>query len=233
VTYWTEDADRRLAALWAQCNPRLSCAGIARVMGLTKNAVVGRAHRLKLAARPSPVTERAQYPALQPKPRAPRKPAMARSPRLPPRWANGAAGVARAKAMAQAGAGARAHDISAAESPEDTALTVGGGFSLGAARHPIPAQAGDPREPASRVSARRLAPVVPPAGAAGVFSGVRTCRWPLWADDAPPDHRFCGEAAARGAYCLAHGARAYAVPAKRGAARQITRSSLAWGAVAA
>jgi GcrA cell cycle regulator len=231
---WTTDEDRRLTALWAQCNPRLSCNGIAAAMGRTKNMVVGRAHRLKLPARPSPILERAAYPALQPKARAARKPAQARSPRLPPRWASGAGGLARAQAMASARVAAPEHEISAAETPREYGAEAGGGHSpFAVARHPIPAPAGDPRDPSSPVSARNLAPVVPPAGAAGVFPGMKTCRWPLWADDARPDHRFCGEAAMRGAYCAAHGARAYTEAVGPSPARQVTRSPFACGGVAA
>jgi GcrA cell cycle regulator len=55
VTAWTQDLDAQLRALWAQDDPRLSTNEIGRRMGLTKNAVVGRAHRLKLPSRPSPI----------------------------------------------------------------------------------------------------------------------------------------------------------------------------------
>jgi GcrA cell cycle regulator len=51
-SHWSAEADDRLRALWAE---GLSSAAIGRAMGLTKNAVVGRAHRLKLPARPSPI----------------------------------------------------------------------------------------------------------------------------------------------------------------------------------
>jgi len=49
---WSEEIIERLRALWAE---GLSTAEIGRRMGISKNAVVGKAHRLNLPARPSPI----------------------------------------------------------------------------------------------------------------------------------------------------------------------------------
>jgi len=49
---WNEDAIVKLRALWAEGH---STAEIGRRMGVSKNAVVGKAHRLNLASRPSPI----------------------------------------------------------------------------------------------------------------------------------------------------------------------------------
>jgi GcrA cell cycle regulator len=49
---WNEETIARLRALWAE---GLSTAEIGRRMGISKNAVVGKAHRLNLPARPSPI----------------------------------------------------------------------------------------------------------------------------------------------------------------------------------
>ena len=49
---WNEAAITRLRELWAE---RHSTAEIARRMGISKNAVVGKAHRLGLVSRPSPI----------------------------------------------------------------------------------------------------------------------------------------------------------------------------------
>ena len=49
---WTVEAIDRLRALWAEGH---STAEIGRRMGVSKNAVVGKAHRLNLPARPSPI----------------------------------------------------------------------------------------------------------------------------------------------------------------------------------
>ena len=49
---WTDDVISRLKALWAEGH---STAEIGRRIGVSKNAVVGKAHRLSLDARPSPI----------------------------------------------------------------------------------------------------------------------------------------------------------------------------------
>ncbi|GAC1342903.1 MAG: GcrA family cell cycle regulator [Acetobacteraceae bacterium] len=49
---WNEETIARIRALWAEGH---STAEIGRRMGITKNAVVGKAHRLNLPARPSPI----------------------------------------------------------------------------------------------------------------------------------------------------------------------------------
>jgi GcrA cell cycle regulator len=49
---WAEETIVRLRALWDE---GLSTAEIGRRLGVTKNAVVGKAHRLDLPARPSPI----------------------------------------------------------------------------------------------------------------------------------------------------------------------------------
>lgn len=52
---WTDPANSEwLRALWGE-NPALPTAEIGRRMGITKNSVVSRAHRLHLPARPSPI----------------------------------------------------------------------------------------------------------------------------------------------------------------------------------
>jgi len=60
---WSQDDIARLRELWAT---DLSTAEIGRRMGITKSAVVGKAHRLDLPRRPSPIR-----PGAGTKPRAP------------------------------------------------------------------------------------------------------------------------------------------------------------------
>jgi GcrA cell cycle regulator len=73
---WTDDVIARLKALWAE---GLSTAEIGRRMGISKNAVVGKAHRLALDSRPSPIRRGGPGDA-------PRRPAVRRvtGPTLPP-----------------------------------------------------------------------------------------------------------------------------------------------------
>jgi GcrA cell cycle regulator len=74
---WNDEAIVRLRSLW---NEGLSTAEIGRRMGVSKNAVVGKAHRLGLPARPSPI-RRDGSGASTPRPAAPRRVV---GPTLPP-----------------------------------------------------------------------------------------------------------------------------------------------------
>ena len=49
---WTDDDIQKLRTLWAEGH---STAEIGRRMGVSKNAIVGKAHRLDLPGRPSPI----------------------------------------------------------------------------------------------------------------------------------------------------------------------------------
>jgi GcrA cell cycle regulator len=74
---WTEDTIAKLRALWAE---GLSTAEIGRRLNVSKNAVVGKAHRLELPARPSPIRRiEGDRPAARPP--APKR---AQGPTLPP-----------------------------------------------------------------------------------------------------------------------------------------------------
>lgn len=70
---WNDATISNLRTLWAEGH---STAEIGRKLGFSKNAIVGKAHRLNLPARPSPIRRGGS-------PRAPR-PRRARGPSLPP-----------------------------------------------------------------------------------------------------------------------------------------------------
>jgi len=57
---WDEETIRLLRDLWAQGH---STAEIGRRLGVSKNAIVGKAHRLELDARPSPIKRDVVKPA--------------------------------------------------------------------------------------------------------------------------------------------------------------------------
>ena len=76
---WSAEAIDRLRALWAEGH---STAEIGRRMGISKNAVVGKAHRLNLPARPSPIRRDAAPRPSMPRVAAPRPAPMPR-PALP------------------------------------------------------------------------------------------------------------------------------------------------------
>ena len=65
-TDWTEDGIVRLRALWADGHPT---AEIGRRLCISKNAIIGKAHRLDLPPRPSPIHAKGSG-----KPRRPRMP---------------------------------------------------------------------------------------------------------------------------------------------------------------
>ncbi|HEY4044310.1 MAG TPA: GcrA family cell cycle regulator [Rhodopila sp.] len=74
---WDDETIRLLRDLWAQGH---STAEIGRRLGVSKNAIVGKAHRLDLDARPSPIRRDAAKPPVD---RASAYPRMA-GPTLPP-----------------------------------------------------------------------------------------------------------------------------------------------------
>jgi len=55
---WTDELTAELRVLWAE---GLSTAAIGRRLNISKNAVVGKAHRLNLPARPSPIKQGGKY----------------------------------------------------------------------------------------------------------------------------------------------------------------------------
>ncbi len=63
---WTEETISRLRSLWQE---GLSTAEIGRRLAVTKNAVVGKAHRLTLPPRPSPIRKASGENAGAPRPR--------------------------------------------------------------------------------------------------------------------------------------------------------------------
>lgn len=56
MSTWTPERIEEVTRLW---NEGLTTAEIGKRMGISKNAVVGKAHRLELSARPSPIKREA------------------------------------------------------------------------------------------------------------------------------------------------------------------------------
>ncbi len=61
---WTDERIDQLTELWGAGQ---SASQIGKALGLSKNAVIGKAHRLKLPPRPSPI--RKERSTTRPKPR--------------------------------------------------------------------------------------------------------------------------------------------------------------------
>ena len=79
---WTPERIADLTRLW---NEGLTTSEIGKRLGISKNAVVGKAHRMHLSARPSPI-KRSSRPTLpRPQTSVPRTPAqVVRRPLTPP-----------------------------------------------------------------------------------------------------------------------------------------------------
>lgn len=74
---WNDEVISRLRMLWSEGH---STAEIGRRIGMSKNAVVGKAHRLNLPPRPSPI-RREGMPGVSPRPPQPKR---VTGPTLPP-----------------------------------------------------------------------------------------------------------------------------------------------------
>jgi GcrA cell cycle regulator len=83
---WNDEVIARLREFWAEGH---STAEIGRRLGVSKNAIVGKAHRLDLPARPSPIRRDGSEPS--PERRA--TPRRMEGPTLPPLASTGGAAV--------------------------------------------------------------------------------------------------------------------------------------------
>ncbi|WP_130731420.1 GcrA family cell cycle regulator [Komagataeibacter xylinus] len=188
---WTEETIARLRDLWQQ---GLSTAEIGRQLSVTKNAVVGKAHRLGLKPRPSPIRRAAKATP-------------------PADAATQAAPVAPPAAVAPKKEAAPAPVVAAAPAPEKAPAPV---KATVAAPEPKAAAPAPVAEPAPEAPAAR--PARAPARAAR--SALRpvseprrrssqSCCWPL-GDPGTPGFHFCGATPLPGKpYCAEHAQLAY------------------------
>ena len=121
---WTEEAVARLRTLWAEGH---SAADVGRRMGVSKNAIIGKAHRLHLTPRPSPIREKGTgTPRSRATPRV-------RGPSLPPLQVSAAGSVPQPSAPTLAATSATA--------PQPRSVTV---FKPPTARDPCCWPFGEP-----------------------------------------------------------------------------------------
>jgi len=212
---WTDERIDQLKAMWEK---GLTASQIAEELGgVSRNAVIGKAHRLGLQSRPSPVKAN-EAPK---KPAAPRKPAPAAAPapEAAPRAAAPApqpAPVRAAATPAPAPSGAAAATPSQPAAPQPRIISVGpGGF--------LRQGPGDQQAPIPPAPPRRLVPAKPSPEIADKTSLLdlteRICKWPL-GHPGEPDFHFCGEAVNPGfPYCVDHCGRAYQAQLPRGTRR--------------
>ena len=217
---WTDERIDQLKAMWER---GLTASQIAEELGgVSRNAVIGKAHRLGLQSRPSPVKanetpKRAAAPVRKPAPAAPeaetpRAAAPVSAPPPPPRPAAAPAAPAAAPAAPAADAASDAPT----PAPQPRIISVGpGGF--------LRQGPGDQQAPIPPAPPRRLVPAKPSAEIAGKTSLLdlteRICKWPM-GHPGEPDFHFCGEPVNPGfPYCVEHCGRAYQAQLPRGTRR--------------
>ena len=223
---WTDERIEKLTKMW---EGGATASQIAEELGgVSRNAVIGKAHRLGLKARPSPVkandkAEATAAPAKTAKP-AP-EPAPRQTPPVQARPTPAAPPPAPAPRQPAPAAPAAAAPAAAAQPPQQPAaaapaqpriVSVGpGGF--------LRQGPGDQQAPIPPAPARRLVPAKPSPEIADKTSLLdlndRICRWPM-GHPGEPDFHFCGEKVNPGfPYCVEHCGRAYQAQLPRGTRR--------------
>lgn len=220
---WTDERIEKLTKMWEGGSTASQIAE--ELGGVSRNAVIGKAHRLGLKARPSPVkpNEKVEAPRTEAPPKPAPRPVAPVEPRAAP--VRPAAPVAAtpvvppaprvvAPVAAPAPAAAATTDAPApTPTPQVRIVSVGpGGF--------LRQGPGDQQAPIPPAPPRRLVPARPSAEIADKTSLLdlndRICRWPL-GHPGEPDFHFCGEKVNPGfPYCVDHCGRAYQAQLPRG-----------------
>lgn len=200
---WTDERIEQLRALWTK---GITASQIAEELGgVSRNAVIGKAHRLGLQARPSPVKANDPEPKAKAKPAAAPKPAPAPTSR--PAAAKPAPQPEPVREAAPARPAPAAPAAAASDKPaEPVVRSIGpGGF--------IRQGPSDQQAPIPPAPPRRLVPAKPSPEIADKTSlldlSEKICKWPI-GHPGEPDFHFCGAQANPGfPYCVAHCGVAY------------------------
>jgi GcrA cell cycle regulator len=197
---WTEERIERLKAMWAQGATASQIAD--ELGGVSRNAVIGKAHRLGLEARPSPVKPGEEKEHRAPAASAAPAPKPAPAERPAPRAA-AAAPAAAESAAAPSQPAARTPQRSQQEL-QYRSIGPGGFIRQGP---------GDQQAPIPPAPPRRLVPAKPSPEVADKTSLLdlndRICKWPM-GHPGEPDFHFCGQASNPGfPYCVEHCGVAY------------------------
>lgn len=216
---WT---DERIATLTKMWESGATASQIADELGgVSRNAVIGKAHRLGLKARPSPV--KANEPKPAPRAKEPEVKAAPKAP-APTRPAPKAAEpvedevedfeAEEEKVSAAPATPSQPLPDRAPDMPRVVSVGPGGFLRQGP---------GDQQAPIPPAPPRRLVPAKPSPEIADKTSLLdlndRVCRWPM-GHPGEPDFHFCGEKVNPGfPYCVEHCGRAYQAQLPRGARR--------------
>ena len=215
---WTDERIDQLKTMWER---GMTASQIAEELGgVSRNAVIGKAHRLGLQARPSPVKATDSTPKAAAQPRKP-APAAESAPRPAPKPKEkpATAPVIEAKAppvASEASPREAASTDAPPPPPQPRIVSVGpGGF--------LRQGPGEHQQPIPPAPPRRLVPAKPSAEIAGKTSlldlNEKICKWPL-GHPGEPDFHFCGEKVNPGfPYCVEHCGRAYQAQLPRGTRR--------------
>ncbi|MBY6218460.1 GcrA family cell cycle regulator [Qipengyuania aquimaris] len=211
---WT---DERIATLKKMWEGGSTASQIAEELGgVSRNAVIGKAHRLGLKSRPSPVKAAEKKKAAPKAKPAPKPAAKKAAPRPAPKPAPAPAAAAP-KPAPKAGGGTTPSQPLPNKTPDlPKIVSVGpGGF--------LRQGPGDQQAPIPPAPPRRLVPAKPSPEIADKTSLLdlsdKVCRWPM-GHPGEPDFHFCGEAVNPGfPYCVEHCGRAYQAQLPRGARR--------------
>jgi len=213
---WT---DERIATLTKMWESGATASQIAEELGgVSRNAVIGKAHRLGLKARPSPVKANEPKPAPRPKeaearsaPKAPAPRAKAPEPEIEEDLDE-----REVEEKADASPATPSQPLPGPVPNMPRVVSVGpGGF--------LRQGPGDQQAPIPPAPPRRLVPARPSADIADKTSLLdlndRVCRWPM-GHPGEPDFHFCGDKVNPGfPYCVEHCGRAYQAQLPRGARR--------------
>jgi GcrA cell cycle regulator len=202
---WTDERIERLKALWQK---GMTASHIADELGgVSRNAVIGKAHRLGLQSRPSPVKANEPEPAPKPRPRDKPAAAVSRAPPPAPAPRPVRAEPAPPESESEASPVAAAPEPAPRPEPAEPALrSIGpGGF--------VRQGPGDQQAPIPPAPPRRLVPAKPSPDVADKTSlldlSEKICKWPI-GHPGEPDFHFCGRPANPGfPYCVEHCGVAY------------------------
>jgi GcrA cell cycle regulator len=197
---WTDERIDTLKTMWEK---GMTASQIAEALGgVSRNAVIGKAHRLGLQSRPSPVKPNEEEAPAAPAKAAAPKAAPPPAPKPEPKPAPKPAQAAPAPAPAAAPTPAPASE----PEPKVVLRSVGpGGF--------IRQAPGEQQPPSTPAPPRRLVPARPSPEIAGKTSLLdlndRICKWPI-GHPGEPDFHFCGTPVNPGfPYCVEHCGHAY------------------------